>query len=176
MLLSSWLTTVLSRIHTDQPADRKRRRSRGKLWQTSDIAMLNERLEERTLLAAVITVDDTSTYVEDAVPIVVAPNLTLTDPGGPNLTGATVSLTTNFNAAQDLLGFTNQNGITGSYDAATGLLSLSGSASAATYQAALRSVTYSNNSQNPSTTARSVQFSIGSTLANRERSLLRVCN
>ena len=92
--------------------------------------------------------------------------MTLTDPGGPNLTGATVSLTTNFNPAQDRLQFTNKNGISGSYDATIGILSLSGSASAATYQAALRSVTYSNNSQNPSTAVRSVQFSIGSSLAN----------
>ncbi|MDX1927618.1 MAG: Calx-beta domain-containing protein [Pirellulaceae bacterium] len=117
--------------------------------------------------APVLTINDTSTFVENAAPTVVASNLTLTDPDGPNINGATVSLTTSFNSAQDGLQFTNQNGISGIYSAATGILRLSGSASAAAYQTALRSVTYSNNSQNPTTGARSVQFSVGSsTLAN----------
>ncbi len=117
--------------------------------------------------APVLTINDTSTYVENAVPVVVAPNLTLTDPDGPNVNGAAVSLTNNFNPAQDSLQFTNQNGITGNYNPATGILTLSGSATAAAYHTALRSVTYSNSSQNPTTGARSVQFSVGSsTLAN----------
>ena len=110
----------------------------------------------------VLTINDTSTYVENAVPTVVAPNLTLADPDGPNVNGAAVSLTTNFNPAQDRLHFTSQNGISGIYSAATGILRLSGSATAAAYQTALRSVTYSNNGQNPTTGARAVQFSIGS--------------
>ena len=48
-----------------------------------------------------------------------------------------------------MLGFTNQNGITGSYNAATGVLTLTGSATLANYQAALRSVTYSNTQRQP---------------------------
>ena len=44
----------------------------------------------------------------------IAPNLTATDPDSTNLTGATVEITANCGAG-DTLGFTNQNGITGSF-------------------------------------------------------------
>ena len=43
---------------------------------------------------------------------------------------------------EDVLGFTNQNGITGTYSNSTGVLTLAGSASVADYQNALASVTY----------------------------------
>ena len=56
--------------------------------------------------------------------------------------------------------FTNQNGITGTFNQSTGTLTLSGSASVANYQAALASVTYSDSSQNPNTGARTVSFSV----------------
>ena len=51
---------------------------------------------------------------------------------------------------------TNQNGITGSFNAATGTLTLTGSSSVANYQTALNSVTYFNTSDNPSGAARTV--------------------
>jgi hypothetical protein len=56
----------------------------------------------------------------------------------------------------DLLIFNNQNGITGSYDAANGVLTLTGTASVAQYQAALQSVTFSSSST--STTTRSLSI------------------
>ena len=59
------------------------------------------------------------------------------------MSGATVSITSGFDSGADTLSFTNQNGITGSYDASTGVLTLSGNASIADYQAALRSVEFS---------------------------------
>ena len=51
--------------------------------------------------------------------------------------------------AGDTLNFTNQNGITGSYNGSTGVLTLTGSASLANYQTALRSITFSSTSDNP---------------------------
>ena len=57
-----------------------------------------------------------------------------------------------------MLGFVDQNGITGSYNAATGMLTLSGTASVGDYQAALRSVTYFNSSASPSSAVRTVSF------------------
>jgi len=57
---------------------------------------------------------------------------------------------------QDVLGFTNQNGITGSFNAATGTLTLTGSSSVANYQTALDSVTYVNTSDDPSGATRTV--------------------
>ena len=59
-----------------------------------------------------------------------------------------------------MLGFVNQNGITGAYDATTGVLTLIGVSSLANYQAALRSVTYANTSDNPSDAARTISFQV----------------
>ena len=58
------------------------------------------------------------------------------------MSGATVTIT-NVVSAQDVLAFTTQNGISGSWNAATGVLTLSGSSSVANYETALRSITYS---------------------------------
>ena len=54
------------------------------------------------------------------------PGLTVADLDNVNLAGATVAISGNFAAGQDVLGFTNQNGISGSWNAATGVLTLSG--------------------------------------------------
>ena len=59
-----------------------------------------------------------------------------------------------------MLGFVNQNGIAGSYDATTGVLTLIGVSNLANYQAALRSVTYANASDNPSDVARTISFKV----------------
>ena len=58
------------------------------------------------------------------------------------------------------LSFTDTVRIAGSWDVATGTLTLTGPASLADYQLALRSVTYQNLSDNPSTAARSISFLI----------------
>ena len=68
---------------------------------------------------------------------------------GNMLTGATVGFINDYLGDQDRLLFTNQNGITGSFDLETGLLTLSGSATVAQYQAALRTVQYTNTRVNP---------------------------
>jgi VCBS repeat-containing protein len=59
-----------------------------------------------------------------------------------------------------VLRFTDQNGISGSFNATTGVLTLSGSSTVANYQAALRSVTFNNASENPATNARAVTFRV----------------
>ena len=85
--------------------------------------------------------------------------LTLSDADSANLTAATVTMTTNYLFGQDTLAFTNQNGITGTWTAGTGVMALSGSATVAQYQTALRSITYNNNSDFPNTSTRTVTFS-----------------
>ena len=67
-------------------------------------------------------------------------------------------ITSNLNSGEDELDFTDQNGITGTYDSGTGVLTLTGTSSVANYQAALRSVTYENSSDDPSTATRTVSF------------------
>ena len=83
-------------------------------------------------------------YNEDDPAIVIDSGLTISDPDSTTLSLATVRITNNFSANDDLLAFVDQLGITGTYDALTGVLTLSGVSSTANYQTALRSVTYQN--------------------------------
>ncbi|MEY2580498.1 MAG: trimeric autotransporter adhesin, partial [Ilumatobacteraceae bacterium] len=91
--------------------------------------------------------------------------ITVTDADSANMSSATVTIT-NKVAAQDTLAFINQNGITGTWTASTGILALSGSSSVANYQTALRSITYNNSSDNPTTTTRTVTFVVNDGTAN----------
>src|SRR5205085_6638077 len=87
-------------------------------------------------------------YREQATPTVIDAGLTLSDADSSTLSGATVTISGGF-VAGDTLAFTNQSGITGSYDSATHVLSLTGIASVADYQAALRSVAFFSPSDDP---------------------------
>ena len=85
--------------------------------------------------APVLTVTTTAlSYIEDAGAIPVDANLTLSDPDSVSLTGATVQITANYVSSEDVLAFNNSNswGITGTWSASTGTLSLVGSSSAPT--------------------------------------------
>ncbi|PPQ16966.1 hypothetical protein CV770_23205, partial [Bradyrhizobium sp. AC87j1] len=99
-------------------------------------------------------------YTEGQAATAIDTALLVSDLDSTNLTGATVSITGNFVSGQDVLGFTNQNGITGSYNASTGVLTLTGSSSVANYQAALRSVTYLNSGDNPSGATRTISYQV----------------
>ena len=98
--------------------------------------------------APVVTAGATVSYTEQGTAVVLDSGLTLSDADNTTLASATVSITSGFFAG-DTLNFTNQNGISGSYDSSTGVLTLTGSASVANYQAALRSITFSSPSDNP---------------------------
>ena len=84
--------------------------------------------------------------------------LALNDPDDTNIESATVAITAGFAQGEDVLGFTDQDGITGSYDAATGILTLTGSATLAQYETAFQSVTYENTSDDPSVATRTLSF------------------
>ncbi len=99
-------------------------------------------------------------YTENAGAVAITSTLTLADVDDANLTSATVQITGNILAGQDLLNFTDQNGITGSWNSTNGTLTLTGSATTANYQAALRSITYANSSESPSTATRTVSFTV----------------
>jgi Ca2+-binding RTX toxin-like protein len=90
-------------------------------------------------------------FAEDGTAAAIAPGLTIADGDSAAMAGATVRVT-DF-VAGDLLSFANQNGIVGSYDGATGVLTLAGVATRGQYEAALRSVGYSSSSNNPATGA-----------------------
>src|SRR5260221_698524 len=95
-------------------------------------------------------------FTEGNSATIVDAGLTVTDADSPTLASATMAITTNFVTGEDVLAFTTQNGITGAFNATTGVLTLTGSATVANYQIALRSVTYANGSTNPSTLTRTV--------------------
>ncbi len=114
----------------------------------------------------VLTAGGVLAYTENQGDTAVDPAITLTDVDSSSIESATVSVSSNFAADQDLLGFTDQNGITGSWDAGTGTLTLTGTASVADYQAALRSVTFLNNSESPDTSPRTISFVVSDGLDN----------
>jgi VCBS repeat-containing protein len=99
-------------------------------------------------------------YTENQAATAIDTAITVSDADSVNLAGAKVQITGNFVSGQDVLGFTNQNGIAGSYDATTGVLTLIGEASLAQYQAALQSVTYFNSSDNPSGQTRTISYQV----------------
>ncbi len=92
--------------------------------------------------------------------------LTLSDIDNATLAKATVSITSGFAAGQDVLAFRNTDAtafgnIAGSYDAATGVLTMTSSGSSATvaqFQAALRAVTYKNTATSPTIGTRTLSM------------------
>jgi len=99
----------------------------------------------------------TPTFTEDGAPVVVDPGITVSDLASPNLSSATVTITNLLDAgAETLAADTTGTAITATYAAPT--LTLSGVDTLANYQQVLRTVTYSNSSQNPTTTPRTVSF------------------
>ena len=87
---------------------------------------------------------ETSFFIQGGA-VIVDGNLTIS--GAGSLDGASVMIENNMEG--DTLWFTSQNGIDGNYDSATGVLSLSGTATVAEYQDVLRSVTFGNSLGNP---------------------------
>ncbi len=100
-----------------------------------------------------------ATFTSGDAPLAITSTLDISDDDA-NLSSATVSITSNFNASEDLLDFTDQLGITGSYNSTNGVLTLSGSSSVANYITALRSVTYENTSAFPAEITRSITFTV----------------
>jgi hypothetical protein len=66
-------------------------------------------------------------YTENANPLTITSTLVVADADAADqIEGATVTISTGFEITADQLVFTDQNGIQGSYNAGTGMLSLAG--------------------------------------------------
>jgi Ca2+-binding RTX toxin-like protein len=89
-----------------------------------------------------------ATYLIGGTAVVLDDGITLADLDNTVLAGATIKISKDF-IDGDTLNFTDQHSIRGNYDAQTGVLTLSGVSSIANYQAALRSITYSSTSDDP---------------------------
>jgi hypothetical protein len=107
-----------------------------------------------------VSIESTPTaFVEQAAPVRVTTRLTPASVNG-TLAGATVAVSGGFAGTEDVLTWTPKPGITGSYDATFGILTLTGQAPVSQYQAALRSVRYRNTSRDPSPELRSILFQV----------------
>src|SRR5207253_6493142 len=104
----------------------------------------------------VTTSSGSTAYTEGDPATTIDGALTVSDPDTANLASAQVRISTGFQSGDDLV-FVNQNGISGVYNSGTGVLTLTGSASVADYQTALRSVNYHTSNDNPST-SKTVEF------------------
>ncbi len=100
-------------------------------------------------------------YTEGDGQVAVDAGVTLADVDDDNMTGAEVRITTNYDNGEDRLAFVDQGGITGDFNITEGKLTLTGGATNAAYQAALRTVTYENqNTGDPGLGPRTVELKV----------------
>ncbi|MFI5091309.1 MAG: beta strand repeat-containing protein, partial [Terriglobales bacterium] len=100
--------------------------------------------------------------------VVIDSGATVADADNATLASAKVQIGTGFQSAEDVLAFSNTSlstygNIAASYNAASGLLTLTSAGATATtaqWQAALDAVTYNNSSHNPTGTSRIIDFTV----------------
>jgi hypothetical protein len=102
-----------------------------------------------------------------STPVAIDSGITVTSDSSTTLESATVAITGNFHAGEDALMFINYDqtmgNITASYNSATGVLTLTSTGATATlaqWQAALRSITYTNTAITPYTATRTVSITV----------------
>ena len=97
------------------------------------------------------------TFTEGGASLKVTGTLTISDPDSPTMNSGAVSIG-NFLPGEDVLSYTKVGNVNGSFDASTGVMTLSGIDSVANYQSAMRAVSYRDVRQFPSLTQRSLTF------------------
>ena len=111
--------------------------------------------------APALVVDDSDTdFIEDGAPSAAMKRPVITDADDSQLEGATVAITQNFQTG-DVLAFADTAKIAGSYDAGTGTLTLTGTATPAEYETALASVTFAHEGDDPAQNFRTLSVSVG---------------
>ena len=93
-------------------------------------------------LPSVVLTSPAKLYTGNGTPVVLDSFVTVVDVDSTQATGATVKIGVGYTPGVDTLGYTGP--LSSSFDDATGTLTLSGDASVADYQAALRSVTFAS--------------------------------
>jgi hypothetical protein len=99
-------------------------------------------------------------YTEDDGAVSITSTLAITDVDNTTMQSAVVAITSGYQNGQDVLSFSNANGITGTWNVTSGTMTLNGSSLLANYRTALRNVKYTNSSQNPSVITRTVSFTV----------------
>lgn len=114
--------------------------------------------------APVVVVGTSPVAAQEQTAVLVVPALTLADIDSTTLAKATVQITGNYHAAEDVLSFTDTVKIHGVFDTATGTLTLTAiagqSPTLADFQTALQSVTYTDTSDAPSTLPRTLTVTV----------------
>ncbi|MBF0326422.1 MAG: tandem-95 repeat protein [Alphaproteobacteria bacterium] len=106
----------------------------------------------------------TVSYTENGAAVTVYDrSLYITDPDGDSIGSATVTISENYQSGADVLAFTNTANITGSWNVATGVLTLTGADSPTNYAAALKTITYVNTSDAPTTGTRTLSYVVTDT-------------
>ena len=125
--------------------------------------------------APVTTAGGTLNYTENQAATVIDSGVTVTDVDNANMASASVAIGAGFATGQDVLD-ANVTGTTigKSYNAATGVLTLTGSDTKAHYQQVLDSVTYFNSSENPSGAARTINYTVNDGTVNSNTSMATV--
>jgi hypothetical protein len=109
----------------------------------------------------VLTAGGTLNYTENQAATAIVGTITATDVDSPNLVGGTVTINPpNYVNGQDVLSYVMALGITGTFNASTGTLTLTGTTTVANYQTALRNVLYANTSNDPSTLSRTITWQV----------------
>ncbi|WP_374339779.1 type I secretion C-terminal target domain-containing protein, partial [Leeia sp.] len=108
-----------------------------------------------------------TTYTENGAGVSIGDtDVSITDADSSNIVSATITLT-NAQAGDLLAAGSLPAGITASaYNPATGVITLTGSASLANYQAAIRAIAFSNSGDNPSTVDRVINVVVNDGTAN----------
>lgn len=112
------------------------------------------------------------TYIENQPAVALFPGIVITDPDDTEMESVTVSFTTNYRQAEDIITYTLPPGLTASYNSVTGTLTVTGSALTGDYQTFLRSIRYRNGSENPSSQTRSLDVIINDGALNSNASVL----
>ncbi len=130
----------------------------GALFDTDPATFTVTAVNDAPVLAGIETTP--LVYTENAAAVAITGTITVADVDDTNIESAVVSVSGNYQSGQDILSFTNANGITGTWNSGSGIMNLTGTASLANYQLALRNVRYFNNSENPSALSRTVSFTV----------------
>src|SRR5205085_9396491 len=146
--------TALRAVKYFNTSDNPSVASRTITWIGNDGALASAPVTSTVNITAVndapnVTAGGVLNYTENQAATAIDATINITDPDSTNLTGATAQITANYVNGEDILSFTNTANIIGAFNAVTGKLTLTGSDTVASYQAALRAIKYNNTSENP---------------------------
>ena len=140
---------------SDNPTNFGTDTSRTISWVVNDGTLNNSTIQTTALSitgtddAPVLTVAASASYSENAAPVTLSPAAAVSDVDNQTLQSATVSISSGLLTGDVLAATTAGTGITASYNAASGVLTLTGNDTLAHYQQVLDSVTYASTSDNP---------------------------